>query len=481
MWGIFVAGALLIVGSASAGGSAVHRLAVAKCNAKSANSSEIADLPGYLAPIDDPADVVTPIATDDPPTRASVKSDARQDWSIDLGKELDSLAPLGGLKMRDTPVLLLRLENLPNFDPKRHCNRVFPILGKPRIERVSSDTIKASLDRYSVEFSSSSPPGPWWHEKSDNTGRIFWIVPRLFGSRASGPWALTTAYQAAFLAAPPGSIRRSWLAETYLDLSMRVYWDNALAARFPSDQPPLRIELDQRVIQRTNIDCNANATDVFCLSSKLIELNENGTPARRLSKSAFRTSDAVYEGSGLTVGLQQLDIASGDEQAKLLLPKWMPKTIGRAPQYRTKIRNWSIDDLNRWYTNDALVANVELSDLATKNAIIDAFVDRMINRRDFWQARIKTRYSSWSDEWRAVVAMIAIDVENVAGYTLYLPDKATDVCSVLTSSAQATQSVRNNVMYLNHAEISRRYRNAKAIVAATPGLTEIDLSCIQDT
>ena len=480
MWRILQLAALIAAMNAAPSLAANRFANVAKCNAKSASSTEAADLPGYLADMDQPADSSSQPAETAPAASPSAgPSDRRQDWSIDLGKDLDSLSPIAGVALAETPVLLLRLENLPKFDPRRHCNRVFPILGKPAIERLADGRVRASLARYSISFLPSAPTAPWLHDTTDRTGRIFWIFPRLFGRTASGPWQLTTAYATAFASAPSGSLRRSWLAETYLDLAMRVYWDNALSLRFPIEQPPPRITLNRRVIQRTGVDCAIAKTDVFCLSALLIELNENGTPARRLSRSAFRTSDAVYESSGLTVGLQQLDIAV-DKQAKRLLPRWMPSTIGRVRQYRRKIRLWTIDDLNRWYFSDADRANAELARPTVRDQIVDSFIDRMIDTKRVWEGRVLAAYPSWSNTWRAVIAMIAIDLENVSGYRLYLPSGARNVCDVLTSQIRRPNSIRDNATFLEDPQISLRYRNARIVVGEVPTLSDADLSCIHD-
>jgi hypothetical protein len=454
---------------------------VSRCNTKSAASTEEADLPGLLNDEDQPEEAAPQIAAGDPSLAANGATDSRRDWSIDLGKELDSLAPISGPNFADSPVLLLRLENLPKFDSRRNCNRVFPVLGKPQIERLADGTIRATLDKYKIEFPATKPPGPWKADDKDKTGRVYWIFPRLFGGGVTSPWQLTAAYQIAFQKAKPGSIRRSWLAESYFDLAMRTYWDKALSKRFPRDVPPFRIVLDRRVIDRIGIDCSIQSTDLFCLTAKLIELNENGTPAKRLSQTAFRTSDAVYESSGLTVGLQQLDVAV-DGEAKLRLPQWMPKTVGRNNHYRKKIRLWTVDDLNRWYSTDAPVANDELADPAIRDKIIDSFVSRMIDRRNHWEKLVQDVYplgDAWTDEQRKTVALMAIDVENVAGYSLYLPPDAKNACNVFTSSYRRPKSSRDNATFLYHAEISRRFRNARNILSALPAFSTVDLSCIQ--
>lgn len=457
-----------------------------RCNQSDGQQIEEAELPVLEGEGDPGANIAVP--PDDPTLTPDQQRDKVQVRRLDLSKSLDQLAPLSGPSIAKTPVLMLRLENLPHFDPARHCNRVFPILSKPSIVRLADGRVRATFDNYTREFDIKSPPA-WLHEPNDSTGRIFWIFPARFGrkDKSSTPLILSLKYNASFLAAASGSLRRAWTAQAYLDLAMRHYWDKEVEALYAHRPVPTRNDLNRVIQQKTGIDCGTTPEDLICLTDRLIEQNEVNYSASRLSPLAFRTSDAVIAKSGLSVGLQQLDVASGDRQSIILMPKWMTSTVGSYAPYREIIRYWSIDTLNRWYSKDSAIANADLASPAVQNEILVSLADLLVEQTAKWRQQVRLAYPSWEPARQSALALIGMDTQNNTGKQLYLPAGAGSICEVLASSFERKvlsrrtgkwQVIPSNLYFLTNDLNRPRMQAAREIVKTAPGYIDSEWTCM---
>jgi len=457
-----------------------------RCNQADGRQIEDAELPSF----ENDASAIVEVASDDPTLTPDEQRDGRQVRRLNLSRDLTSLAPLTGPAIVNTPVLMLRLENLPGFDPKRHCNHVFPILSKPRIVRLPGDRVRATFDTFSREFDIKAPPA-WLHEPTDTTGRIFWIFPARFGhgDKPSTFFALTRSYHANFAKAEPGSLRQAWTAEAYLDLAMRQYWDLAERKRYADLPIPSRADLNRAIFAKSGIDCGEHPEELICLTDRLIETNEVGYNPARLSALAFRTSDSVFARSGLSVGLQQLDVGSGDRQSELLIPEWMPTTVGTHLPYRDIIRLWSIDTLNRWYGTDSSKANADLAKPAIKAEILKSHADLLVTLNGEWRQEVQSAYPAWEPARQSGLALIAMDIQNNTGTNLYLPPDAAAICEVLTS--RYVRHYRNertgkfveipaNLNYLTGSITRKRMQAGREIAQTVPGYVASEWTCLDE-
>src|SRR5438045_5132478 len=78
------------------------------------------------------------VAALDPDLAPQISSRGYDDQTLILKLEadIDNLITFDGRYTSGVPVLGLRIENYPDFDPQKHCNRVFVQLVKPRIEKI---------------------------------------------------------------------------------------------------------------------------------------------------------------------------------------------------------------------------------------------------------------------------------------------------------------------------------------------------------
>ena len=289
---------------------------------------------------------------------------------------------------------------------------------------------------------------------------------------------MATSYDAAFQQSAVGSNRRAWLAESFLNLAMRHYWDLDQKRLYPAGPLPGAHELTAAFRDRTGVDCAAEPGDFFCLGPKVLAANEVGHGGGKPSPEAFRTSDAVYSGSGLTVGLQQIDIAAASKPEKALMRRWMPLTLGQRASYRAPIRLWTIDELNCWYGGDAAVANGEIASASARSAILASYVDHFIQAKAEWDNRISQAYPGWKTEWRTTLAIAATDIANVTGYRMQLPALATDVCQVLEYGEPRAKGGRTNALMLVKSDTAPRLRRMKHIVQPVAGFEDVDWRCI---
>ncbi len=485
---ILAALAILATARGQAAQSRTHAAGTFKisCNQKDGRQVEEAELPVFEDDADPSAQVA--VAPDDPTLTPDQQRDKIQIRHLDMSRGLDKLAPLTGPTIANMPVLMLRLENLPHFNPARHCNRVFPILSKPSIIRLADGRVRATFDNYSRVFDIKAPPA-WFHEPDDTTGRIFWIFPARFGRNAKSnePFKLTLKYNANFLAASPGSLRRAWTAQAYLDLAMRQYWDKQVEALYALRQIPTRADLNRVILAKTDVDCGTTPEDLICLTDRLLEQNEVNYSAARLNRTAFRTSDAVIARSGLSVGMQQLDVGSGDKQAIILMPKWMASTIGSNPAYRDIIRHWTIDTLNRWYSKDSAIANADLASPQAQNEILISLADWLVEKTAKWRQLVRTAYPSWEPARQSALTMIGMDTENNRGGALYLPAGAGSICEVLTSTFERKarnrrtgkwEVIPSNLNILVSDQSRGRMQEARKIVKTVPGYVESEWTCL---
>ena len=346
---------------------------------------------------------------------------------IDLTQDLDSLTLFEGKYTQGVSVLGVRWENTPNFDPAKHCNAVQPILYKPKIEKLDSGLMRASVEngRFSIDFDPMAMKASWVIDK-DESNRFIWIFPHLYGHNLTSkkPWMLTKSYDSEFQKAPISSAKRRWIAEAYLNLSMRLYRQRQLSEGFPTGYRPTRDDLTKALEKKIKAKCDALNESLVCLASHLIEENEAAPPGNLISADAFRVGDALLENSGVSTGIRQLDFGTSNDQAAKLVKSLLPNTVGRfAPGagYRKAIRKWDIATLNRWYKTDGPRANRELSRSKAKNILIKSHVDFIHEAVVVWDKKLIAKYPDWSQEERKAVALFAIDLENVSGHKLFLP------------------------------------------------------------
>lgn len=411
-----------------------------------------------------------------------ISSYDQQTIKLDLAKDLTTLRGFSGRLTQNAPVLGLRMENLPGFDPKRHCNAVQPILYKPKIERNSDGSVTASVEnhRFSITFQPVTEKRRWTQDK-DPTGRFFWIFPASFN--LIGLRNLTNDYDAAFRNQPEQSDQRRWIAEAYLDLAMRFYRLGALNSGYPLGPRLTRSDLRTAIIQAFGYDCQPNNSELGCLASELIEKNESAPPGDILNAADFTVGDALLENSGISTGIRQLDFGGNNEQALAIARELFPNTLGPISPgkgYRRPIRTWTIDELNRWYTNDGVRANRELSRQEAEQLLLSSHAQFLKSAVVQWQRKIDSVYpdqGSWDAASREVLALLAIDLQNVTGRALRLDPAAPDLCSVLTDKVIIAK--RSNASIVT--EEINRVRAGKEIAARFPIMTHVNWSCINKT
>ena len=398
------------------------------------------------------------------PERAALE---RQSIKLDLGKDIESLNGLLGRFTNGAAVLGVRLENVPRFDPAKHCNMITLQVYKPKIERLEDGRIRASVDdgRFRTEFEASQIQPPWRMD-GDASRRFIWIFPSRFGKNFNGPWSLTQSYDEAFRNTR-GIEQRRWIAEAWLNLTLRTYRNRDLVAKFPSGWLPTRASLRHTFKQRAGLDCNPGSKDFVCLAAELIEENEAAPPGDYLSRDAFRTGDALLANSGISTGLRQLDFSTRNEQAVNLASVLMPSTLGQQKlhtSYRQPIRRWHVDQLNKWYDTDGKTVNEELSRKEAKEALLESHVDFVVSNTDEWAKRLAKAYAGWSADSRLALGIVAIDLENVTGFRLRLRPAAQSICDVLMDAVVADGNGRTNRQIV--AGHRRRVDNAVSLIKA---------------
>ncbi|EGF91315.1 arabinogalactan-like protein [Asticcacaulis biprosthecium C19] len=399
---------------------------------------------------------------------------------IDLSKDVDSLIGFAGHYTKGVPVLGIRFENTPGFDAKTHCNAIQPFVYKPKMEKLEDGRIRASVEngRFTLEFDPKSLKTAWVRD-ADPSKQFFWVFPRMYGRSVTRPWVLTTAYNTQFQAAPKGSAKRRWVAEAFINLAMRQYRLSTLNKGWPQGYRPTRADLTAAVHARVGSACDQENDNLICLASHLIELNEAPPPGIHISADAFRVGDAGYQNSGVSTGIRQLDFGTTNVQAKQLVKVVLPTTVGRYEHgygYRRPIRTWDIGTLNRWYDEDGPLANAELSREDAKQALIDshgAFLEQAVGD---WTSLVDKAYPAWPASERKAVALIGIDLENVSGYRLRLPQNAKNLCDVLTNRVVKPKDQRSNASVVDAQR--KRVVNGVKILIVHPATENITRDCI---
>lgn len=426
------------------------------CNTR---SGQVAAPPAQPHEVDEGLELVQDMA-------ASDSYDA-QTLKLDLGKDIEALPGLRGKYTRGIPVIGVRLENLPDFDGSKHCNRITIQVYKPKLERFEGGRVRASVDggRFAIQFSTREPLPPWRMDE-DGSKRFVWIFPGRFGKLGNRPWKLTENYDAAFQKATHKDHKR-WIAEAWINLSLRTYRNEHMVAEFPADPRPSRQHLREVFKERLGVSCHLAPQDLRCLAAELVELNEAAPPGDYLSKDAFRTGDALLANSGVSTGLRQLDFSTRNEQANQLVSLLLPNTLGKQKLhtgYRQPIRMWHVEQLNTWYEVDGKEANRELSRPDAKQHLLASHVEFVGKSVGAWQKRIDNAYKEWPASHRAALSAIAIDLENVSGMALHLPAGAQTLCDVLTNSKVLDGNGRSNHSVARTQ--AKRVRNAATLFKA---------------
>jgi hypothetical protein len=372
----------------------------------------------------------------------------------------------------------MRLENVPGYDSKRHCNAIQPIVYKPRVEHLAGGRVRAWVDknRFSIEFDPRTERRSFARDP-DPSGRFFWIFPDRFGGR--GLPKLTQSYDAAFRKELVGSDRRRWVAEAYFNITLRYYRLRALNQGFPTGWRPSRDDLSKSLLAKLARVCDQQAEDLDCLASRLIEVNEAAPPGNQLAREAFMVGDALLENSGISTGVRQLDFGGSNRQARALAVQLFPTTPGMARPgygYRRPIRAWDIDVQNRWFDADGKSANSELSRDEAKRLLLSSHADFLQEAALSWQLAVDKAYPLWPSPERTALAVIAIDLENVSGYSLRLAPTATKLCDVLLDPTV--------VHKISNWSIARGQRNrvvnGRSLMSGIPSMSSIDWECIND-
>lgn len=398
---------------------------------------------------------------------------------IDLSRDLTDLGKFDGRLTSGAPVIGVRFENLPGFDAAKHCNAIQPILYKPRIERLNQGRIRASVDRgrFHIEFDPKAPPGAWVVDP-DPSHQFVWLFPGRFGHSSAGKaWALTRNYDGAYQNVPVGSVKRRWIAEAFINLALRQHRQLLMAKGFPSGRRPSRQDLAQVTRNRFGPICDEHAEHLLCLASALIEENEAAPPGDFIAADAFRVGDAIYENSGVSTGIRQLDFGTSNRQAADLVVKLLPATVGRYKPgygYRRAIRKWSVTELNRWYETDGPLANSELSRDEAKNILLESHPIFLQGTVDYWQKQVDAVYPNWPGNEKTALSLLAIDMENVTGRPLLLPKYAKDICIVLGSSERWKGSTNSYVV----GRQARRVQNGLKMLWNIKGMPDLNWSCL---
>lgn len=404
---------------------------------------------------------------------------AEQTLIIDLTRDLDTLSGLRGRYTADTPVLGVRLENRPGFNPAKGCNALIPILYKPRIETLPDGTLLASVEnkRFQLAFNPRTETATWARDR-DASGQFFWIFPARFGydqrKKRYGP--LTTAYDARYQRLGSSDVNRRWVAEAYLLAVLRIYRRDDLNKGFPLRPLPTGADLQQALATRLGYSCDTRPTELVCVANRLIEKNETAPPNPEIAEDAFRISDAVFGNSGISTGIRQLDFGTGNEQAAALVKDLMPTTVGRDPLYRRPIRKWNIATANRWYDVDGPVANQELSRAEAKALLVRSHAEYIVQESAAWQARIQKAYPDWLSGEQMTLAVFAIDLRNVTGRSLARPPGAASACEVLTATDPLSKEATSGNLALVLSQ-QRRMRNGLDLIQAMSP-PPADLSCL---
>lgn len=399
-----------------------------------------------------------------------------QTLKLNLASDITSLAGLSGRYTADTPVLGVRMENLPGYDSHRHCNAIQPILYKPKIEHLPDGSTRASVDqgRFSIVFDPQRETRTWLQD-ADPTGRFFWIFPARFGVVALP--GITRSYDAAFSQEAPGSVRRRWIAEAYLNLAFRYYRLHAMNVGWPSGWRPTRADLRLTLLRALGHDCASGDVEATCLASDLIELNEVAPPGNTLARANLMIGDALLENSGISTGVRQLDFGTNNPQAIALARSIFRGVRGMdrlGYVYRRPIRAWDIDTQNRWFASDGPIANASLSRDEVKRILLSSHAAYLSSAVTVWQKRVALLYPDWAPSERTAVAVIGIDLENVSGYRLRLPPEARHVCDILSDATLVGKRSNAGVA----RDQVRRVRNARLILRRVPAMAEFDWTCL---
>lgn len=395
---------------------------------------------------------------------------------IDLSR-LDGLLGFPGRYTTGVPVLGLRLENYPAFDPLKNCNRVAVMMVKPRIDSLGSSRWRASVEngRFAIEFGDELDNRVLVQDP-DASNRFFWIFPSKFGRKElSGvPWSLTQAYDDAFREAGAGSHKRRWIAEAYLSLALRTYRMRQLVADFPEGGTPLRTDLHLRLSALATNGCAKGDPHLICAATDLIEMNEAAHKGPGLSPDAFRTGDALLQNSGISTGLRQLDFASTNVQAAQVGPKLSPTLFAtkRKQGYLRPVRLWEVETLSTWYRTSGRQANLELSRQASKDLLLQSHVDFISGAVNDWKKRVDKQYPNWTEADRVFLALVGIDMENVTGFRLSLPNGPAEPCEVLQHRSKTGRSNWSVTKSQGH-----RVSNAATITAKRFAAVS-NLSCV---
>jgi hypothetical protein len=450
-------------------GAATH--AAARCNSADGIVAEDAsDAIGDLAD-------AGPVTDDPTPFDAGLR--AAETIPIDLARDLTDLAGLAGRYTDGAPVLGLRIENRPGFNPKTSCNALIPVLYKPSIKTLPDGTLRASVEnrRFQLTFDPKTVATPWVQD-ADRSGQFFWIFPSRFGATASRkPWPMTNAYSARYQRLDRGSDARRWVAEAYLLAALRVYRRNTLNEGFPKGPLPTGEDLQASLVAQLGYACDDKPEDLVCVAHRLIEMNETRPPNPEISRDAFRISDAIYENSGPSAGIRQLDFGTDNAQAKALVGKLLPKTVGRHARYRQPVRKWDLNTVNRWYGKDGKRANEELSRPQDKALLVESHVAYIIDAARTWDVRLAKAYPDWTPPERTALAMFAIDLENVTGKALARPPQAASACEVMTARNPASKEATSGNLALVLSQ-KRRVRNGVGLLQTVPSLKDVDMSCL---
>lgn len=394
---------------------------------------------------------------------------------LDLARDLTSLTGLTGRYTLGAPVLGVRLENVTGYDPKQHCNAIQPIVYKPKIERLDDGSVRASVEdgRFAISFDPRTETR-LYAQDADPTGRFFWIFRPRFGAPLK---KITKGYDDAYLAQELGSTRRRWIAEAYINLAFRYHRLKDLNAGMPTGWRPKRDDLRRSLMAALGHDCIDGSAILACMASEVVELNEAAPPGNELAQANFTVGDALLANSGVSTGVRQLDFGSRNTQAAMMATRLFPSLRGMdrlGYGYRRPIRTWDIDTQNRWFAVDGRLGNALLSRDETKRMLLASHGTYLRDAVASWRRRLAAAYASFTQEDGTALIVIGVDLENVTGRPLLLPQGATTMCDVL-SNTTLTGGRSNAGTVFNQM---KRVRTAQMVISKRASMQALDWSCL---
>lgn len=155
----------------------------------SANGPQCNTRSGFVAnqPEENPLNAAAEeVESTQPVARVASPSEPRQKETIPVHlSQLEGLLGFPGRYTNGVPVLGLRLENYPAFDPLKNCNRVAVVMVKPRIDPIGPSRWRASVEdgRFAIEFGEELDNRALVQDP-DASNRFFWVFPASSDARS---------------------------------------------------------------------------------------------------------------------------------------------------------------------------------------------------------------------------------------------------------------------------------------------------------